>query len=244
MAGPGRAFSVVPSVLTPRALAAVRAVVFTLAAVPLALLIQRGVAGDLGANPVEEILRWLGTWTLVLLLVTLAVTPARRLTGWTWLVRLRRMLGLYSFFYATLHVVAFVWFDHWFDWTSILADILKRPYLTFGFVAFALMVPLALTSTQAMVRRLGGRNWQRLHRSVYLIGVLGVLHYWFHKLAKNDLSEPMIYAAVLAVLLGVRVLNAVSSRTRRQAFSPNRSLQGSVDSPARSSVTVSRRRTQ
>jgi sulfoxide reductase heme-binding subunit YedZ len=105
------------------------------------------------------------------------------------------------------------------------------------------MVPLALTSTQAMVRKLGGRNWQRLHRSVYLIGVLGVLHYWFHKLAKNDLSEPMIYAAVLAVLLGVRVLDAVS-RTRGQAFSPDRSLQGSVDSPAKSSVTVSRRRTQ
>jgi sulfoxide reductase heme-binding subunit YedZ len=154
------------------------------------------------------------------------------------------MLGLYSFFYATLHVVAFVWLDHWFDWTSIVADILKRPYLTLGFVAFALMVPLALTSTQAMVRKLGGRNWQRLHRSVYLIGVLGVLHYWFHKLAKNDLSEPMIYAAVLAVLLGVRVLEAVSSRTRGQGFAAGRSLQGSVDSPAKSSVTVSRRRTQ
>jgi len=156
MAGRVGAFRLVPPVLTPRALVAVRALVFTLAAVPLVLLIQRGVAGGLGANPVEEILRWLGTWTLVLLLVTLAVTPARRLTGWTWLVRLRRMLGLYSFFYATLHVVAFVWLDHWFDWISIVADILKRPYLTLGFVAFALMVPLALTRPRRWCGNWGG----------------------------------------------------------------------------------------
>jgi methionine sulfoxide reductase heme-binding subunit len=198
---PGR----IPSNLTPRILLAVRAGVFLLALVPLAHLLSRGFNGTLGANPVEAILRSLGTWTLVLLLVTLSITPLRRLTSWNWLLRLRRMLGLFAFFYAVLHVTAFVWLDHWFAWADIVADVAKRPYLTLGFVAFVLMIPLAATSTNAMVRRMGGRNWQRLHRLVYAIGVLGVLHYWFHKLAKNDLAEPMIYAAVLALLLGARL---------------------------------------
>lgn len=202
----------VPPVLSPGVTAAVRAVVFVMALVPLALLLLKGIAGSLGANPVEAILRSLGTWTLVFVLVTLSITPLRWLTGSTWLLRLRRMLGLYAFFYAVLHVTAFIWLDHWFEWSAILADVIKRPYLTFGLAAFVLMVPLAATSTNAMVRRLGGRNWQRLHRLVYVIGVLGVLHYWYHKLAKNDLAEPMIYAAVLAVLLGARLLRKLSER--------------------------------
>jgi sulfoxide reductase heme-binding subunit YedZ len=213
MAGQSRAFRFVPPALSASALAAVRAVVFTLAMLPLLALLYRASAGALGANPVEAILRSLGTWTLVLLLATLSITPLRWLTGWAWLLRLRRMLGLYSFFYAVLHVAAFVWLDHWFEWPAIVADVVKRPYLTFGFAAFVLMVPLAATSTNAMVRRLGGRQWQRLHRIVYGIGVLGVLHYWFHKLAKNDLAEPAVYAAVLAVLLGARLIHAwVASR--------------------------------
>jgi sulfoxide reductase heme-binding subunit YedZ len=115
------------------------------------------------------------------------------------------MLGLFAFFDAVLHVTAFVWLDHWFAWADIVADVAKRPYLTFGFVAFILMLPLAATSTNGMVRRMGGRNWQRLHRLVYAIGVLGVLHYWFHKLAKNDLAEPIIYALVLGVLFALRL---------------------------------------
>jgi sulfoxide reductase heme-binding subunit YedZ len=184
---------------------AVRSGVFLAALAPLAYLLLRGFNGALGANPVEAILRSLGTWTLVLLLVTLSITPLRRLRGWNWLQRLRRMLGLFAFFYAVLHVTAFVWLDHWFEWADIVADVAKRPYLTFGFVAFVLMLPLAATSTNAMVRRLGGRRWQRLHRLVYAIGVLGVLHFWFHKLAKNDLAEPMIYAVVLGVLFGLRL---------------------------------------
>jgi len=184
---------------------AVRSGVFLAALAPLAYLLLRGFNGALGANPVEAILRSLGTWTLVLLLVTLSITPLRWLTGWNWLLRLRRMLGLFAFFYAVLHVTAFVWLDHWFEWADIVADVAKRPYLTFGFVAFVLMLPLAATSTNAMVRRLGARRWQRLHRLVYAIGVLGVLHYWFHKLAKNDLAEPMIYAVVLGVLFAVRL---------------------------------------
>jgi len=194
-----------PSNLAPRVMLAVRSGVFLAALAPLAYLLLRGFNGALGANPVEAILRSLGTWTLVLLLVTLSITPLRRLTGWNWLQRLRRMLGLFAFFYAVLHVTAFVWLDHWFEWADIVADVAKRPYLTFGFVAFVLMLPLAATSTNAMVRRLGGRRWQRLHRLVYAIGVLGVLHFWFHKLAKNDLAEPMIYAVVLGVLFGLRL---------------------------------------
>jgi len=197
----------VPALLAPRTLTLVRATVFALALVPFSLLAWRTFHGHLGANPVEAMLRFLGTWTLVLLLATLTVTPLRRLTGWAWLIRLRRMLGLFAFFYASLHVVAWVWIDHWFDWPAMADDIVKRPYLTFGFVAFVLMLPLAATSTQAMMRRLG-RNWQRLHRLVYAIAVPGVLHYAFHKLAKNDLAEPLIYAAVLAMLLGARVVDA------------------------------------
>ena len=220
MAGLSRAFSFVPPALPAPVLAVVRAVVFTMAMLPLVALVYRATEEVLGANPVEAILRSLGTWTLVLLLATLAITPLRWLTGWAWLLRLRRMLGLYSFFYALLHVVAFAWLDHWFEWAAIVADVVKRPYLTFGFVAFVLMIPLAATSTNAMVRRLGGRQWQQLHRLVYGIAVLGVLHYWFHKLAKNDLAEPAIYAAVLAVLLGARLLHAWLARRRPGGLVP------------------------
>jgi len=242
MSSSPRAFAFVPPALPATTLGIIRASVFVVALLPLAGLVQRGVAGTLGANPVEMVLRSLGTWTLVLLLATLAITPLRRVTGWAWLVRLRRMLGLFAFFYATLHVGAFVWLDHWFNWAEILADVVKRPYLNFGFAAYVLLIPLALTSTQAMVRRLGGRNWLRLHRSVYAIGVLGVLHFWFHKLAKNDLSQPVIYAVVLALLLGMRLAHTLSARTI--AASSGALRQGRVDSPAKSSATVSRRRTQ
>ncbi|HTN48585.1 MAG TPA: protein-methionine-sulfoxide reductase heme-binding subunit MsrQ [Burkholderiaceae bacterium] len=227
--------------LTPRRLGIVRALVFGLALVPLLVLAQRILTGGLGANPVEAILRFLGTWTLVLLLVTLGVTPLRWLTGWNWLVRLRRMLGLYAAFYATLHITAFVWLDHWFDLAAITADVAKRPYLTLGFFAYLLMIPLVLTSTNAMVRRLGGRNWQRLHRLVYLIGILGVAHYWFHKIAKNDFVPPAQYAAVLALLLGARVFHAWSAR--RDLARRSAGAQGRIDSPANSSAIVSRRRT-
>jgi sulfoxide reductase heme-binding subunit YedZ len=220
MAGLVRAFRFVPPALPAPVLAAVRTTVFTLAMLPLLALIYRATAGALGANPVESILRSLGTWTLVLLLATLSITPLRWLTGWAWLLRLRRMLGLYSFFYALLHVVAFVWLDHWFEWPAIVADVVKRPYLTFGFVAFVLMIPLAATSTHAMVRRLGGRQWQQLHRLVYIIAVLGVLHYWFHKLAKNDIAEPAIYAAMLGVLLGARLIHWRVARRRPGGLIP------------------------
>ena len=225
-------FAIVPAALPPRAFAAVRTTLFVLALVPFAELLRLGFTGGLGANPVEFVLRWLGTWTLVALLTTLSITPLRWVTGWAWLVRLRRMLGLYAFFYGTLHVTSYVWIDHFFNWAEIFADIAKRPYLTFGFLAYMLMIPLALTSTNAMVRRLGGRNWQRLHRLVYAVGVLGVLHFWYHKLAKNDVAQPTVYALVLGALLGARLVRWVGGR-RVPVAAPMR-RQGRRDSPAKS----------
>ena len=171
---------------------------------PLARLVARGVQGGLGANPVEFVTRSTGTWTLVLLCVTLALTPVKRLTGWTQVIRYRRMLGLFTFFYGCLHFTTYVWLDQWFEWPDIVRDVLKRPFITVGFAAFLLMAPLALTSTRAAMRRLG-RRWQTLHRLIYAVAVLAIMHYWWHKAGKNDLDEPMIYGAVVALLLGLRI---------------------------------------
>jgi sulfoxide reductase heme-binding subunit YedZ len=173
---------------------------------PLGWLIAGALTDGLGANPIEYITRATGDWTLRLLLVTLAVTPLRQLTGWHWLVRLRRMLGLYAFFYASLHFVTYLWLDQFFDFGSIVKDIIKRPFITLGFGAFVLLLPLAMTSTNGMVRRLGGRVWQRLHRLAYLVGILGVAHYWW--LVKKDLTEPIVYAGILASLFAVRLWHA------------------------------------
>lgn len=199
--------------------------VFLLCLVPFGVLIARGVSGALGPNPVEAITHFTGDWTLRLLLVTLAVTPLRRLTGQAWLVRFRRMLGLFTFFYAVLHVTTYLWLDRYFELGTIAEDVLKRPYITVGFAAFVLMVPLAITSTQGWIRRLG-RRWKRLHRAVYAIGVLGVLHYLW--LVKADLLEPAIYGAILVVLLGLRVpwadltARLRATRRRRPWMSPER----------------------
>jgi sulfoxide reductase heme-binding subunit YedZ len=175
---------------------------FALCLVPLARLVFGAVTSTLGANPIEAITRSTGWWALFLLMATLSVTPLRKLTGANWLLRLRRMLGLYAFFYACVHFITFVWFDHWFDVGEIVKDVIKRPFVTVGFAAFVLLWPLALTSTNAMVRRLG-RNWERLHRLVYLIAVLGVVHYWW--LVKRDLTEPILFSLALALLLGLRL---------------------------------------
>jgi sulfoxide reductase heme-binding subunit YedZ len=178
--------------------------VFVLALLPLARLIFGAVTNALGANPVEFITRSTGTWTLVFLCLTLCITPLRKLSGWNWLLRLRRMLGLFAFFYVLLHFTTYIWLDVFFDFSAIAKDILKRPFITVGFTAFVLMLPLAITSTNAMVRRLGGRRWLMLHRLVYVIAILGVVHYWW--LVKRDITQPLIYACVLAILLGYRVL--------------------------------------
>lgn len=179
--------------------------VFLLSLLPLARLFLLGFMGELGANPVEFVTRSTGTWALVMLCLTLAVTPLRRLSGWNALVRLRRMLGLFAFFYASLHFTVFLWLEHWFDVAAMLLDVLERPFVTAGFLAFLLMLPLAATSTQAMVRRLGSR-WQALHRLVYLIAPLAVLHFWWHKAGKNDFGEPAFYGAVVALLLAARLV--------------------------------------
>ena len=181
----------------------VKPIVFTLALVPLLALIWWGYRGQLGANPVETITFHTGEWGLRLLFVTLAITPLRRLTGWNWLQRFRRMLGLFAFFYVCLHFATFVVFDHFFDLQGIWEDVIKRPYITVGFLAFVFLIPLAITSTKGMMRRLG-RNWQRLHRLIYPIGILAVLHFlWLVK--ANNVLEPLIYAAILILLLGFRL---------------------------------------
>jgi sulfoxide reductase heme-binding subunit YedZ len=182
----------------------IKAAAFAACLIPLALLAWRGGAGRLGANPIEFITRSTGWWTLVLLLVTLTVTPLRRLTGLNWLLRLRRMLGLFAFFYAALHFTTYIWLDQFFDPAAILKDIAKRPFITVGFAAFILLIPLAATSTNAMVKRLGAKRWQLLHRLVYLIGMLGVVHFWW--LVKKDIREPVLFAVLLAILLGVRLV--------------------------------------
>lgn len=175
---------------------------FVLALLPLARLLWLGSTDGLGANPVEFVIRSLGTWTLVCLLVTLSVTPIRLIFGIKWLVPLRRMMGLFTFFYVCLHLLAYAGLDQWFDWQALVHDIAKHPYVLVGFAAFVLMIPLAATSNQAMIRRLRQR-WQVLHRLVYLIAILGVTHYWW--LVKKDVTEPLIYAMVLFFLLAVRV---------------------------------------
>jgi sulfoxide reductase heme-binding subunit YedZ len=192
--------------------------VFIAALYPLARLVLFGLSDRLGANPIEFITRSTGLWTLVFLCITLAVTPLRRLTGVAAFVRLRRMLGLYTFFYATLHFTTYLWFDKWFDVAEILKDIGKRPFITVGFAAFVLLIALAVTSPRAMVRKLG-RRWQTLHRAIYVIGALAILHFWWMKAGKHDLLLPKIYGAVMIALLGWRLVVWVrerSTKTRRR----------------------------
>ena len=176
--------------------------VFSVSLLPLVWLFWLAWSDQLGANPVETLSHRTGDWSLRFLLLTLAVTPLRRLTGWNGLQRFRRMLGLFAFFYVSLHLSVYLIFDQFFDLSAIIADVAKRPYIPVGFAGFVLLSPLAVTSTNQMIRRLG-RNWQRLHRLVYLIAILGVLHYLW--LVKADLREPLMYAGILAVLLGYRL---------------------------------------
>lgn len=188
---------------------------FLLCLAPAARLGWRALQGGLGANPVEVVTRAAGWWTLAMLMLTLSVTPLRRLSGWNWLLRLRRMLGLFAFSYGTAHLTTYLWLDQFFDWPEIVKDVFKRPFITVGMLAMLLMAPLAMTSTNAMVKRMGARRWQGLHRLIYVIAPLGVLHYWW--LVKRDISEPAVFLGVLAALLGARVVVSVrgASLTRR-----------------------------
>lgn len=191
--------------LGPRGIFAVKAAIWALALVPVARLVQGVPAGTLGANPIETITRTTGWYALVLLCATLGVTPLRRLAHWPWLARVRRLLGLFAFFYAALHFTAWIWFDHFFDVRELVADVIKRPFITVGFMAFVLLLVLALTSPRAVVAGLGGRRWQALHRLVYAVAILGVLHFWWMRAGKNDLADPAGFAALVAILLGARV---------------------------------------
>ncbi|MBW9105917.1 protein-methionine-sulfoxide reductase heme-binding subunit MsrQ [Paraburkholderia phenoliruptrix] len=179
--------------------------VFIAAWYPLARIVLFGLTDRLGANPIEFITRSTGLWTLVFLCITLAVTPLRRITGIAAFVRFRRMLGLYAFFYATLHFATYLWFDKWFNVEDIVQDIGKRPFITVGFAAFVLLIALAVTSPRAMVRKLG-RRWQSLHRVIYAIGALAILHFWWMKAGKHDLLLPKIYGAIMLALLGWRLV--------------------------------------
>jgi sulfoxide reductase heme-binding subunit YedZ len=179
-------------------------VLFAASLGPLAWLAWAAWSRGLGANPIETITHETGVWTLRFLLITLAVTPVRRITGWNEVIRFRRMLGLFAFFYASLHLLTYVWLDQFFDSASIVKDVAKRPFITAGFSGYVLLVPLALTSTAGMIRRLGGRTWRRLHRLAYVAAGLGVVHYWW--LVKIDTRRPRNYAVVLAILLGARLV--------------------------------------
>jgi sulfoxide reductase heme-binding subunit YedZ len=182
----------------------VKPIVFLLALLPLGRLIWLGSAGDLGANPIEFITRSMGTWTLVFLCLSLAMTPARVITGWTGFIHLRRMLGLFCFFYATVHFLIWLWLDHNFSLAAMWQDILERPYITFGFLAFVFLIPLALTSNRWAQRKLG-RRWSHLHRMIYGIAILAILHYWWHKAGKSDYETVSIYLGVIVVLLLLRL---------------------------------------
>lgn len=176
--------------------------VFVLALLPFVGIVVDALTGGLAAEPIKDITHRTGDWGLRILLMTLAITPLRRLTGWGKLLRVRRMLGLYTFFYICLHFTIWLVLDHFFAWDEIVKDIVKRPYITVGFSAFVLLIPLAATSTDAMIRRLG-RRWRQLHRLVYAIGALGVLHFLWS--VKADWREPALYGAILAALLVARL---------------------------------------
>lgn len=191
---------------------ALKAPVFLLSLGPAFVLTWKGFHDGLGANPIDVITRTTGRWTLTFLLITLSVTPVRKLSGLTWLIRFRRMLGLFAFFYGSLHLMTYVWLDKFFDVHAMLHDIAKRRFITAGMTAWFLMLPLALTSTKSWIRRMGGKRWQKLHRLIYFSAAAGVVHFIW--LVKADLRRPLTYGAVLAVLLSYRLITWLVSRIR------------------------------
>jgi len=191
---------------------ALKAPVFLLCLGPAFVLTWKGFHEDLGANPIDVITRTTGRWTLTFLLITLSVTPVRKLSGLTWLIRYRRMLGLFAFFYGSLHLMTYVWLDKFFNVHEMLHDIAKRRFITAGMTAWFLMLPLALTSTTGWIRRIGGKRWQRLHRLIYFSAAAGVVHFIW--LVKADLRRPLTYGTVLAILLAYRLIAWLVGRVR------------------------------
>lgn len=200
--------------------------VFLAALAPFAWLLSRAFAGELGANPQEALERGLGDWTLRFLCLTLAVTPLRKMTGWHALARLRRMLGLFSAFYVSMHFVAYAGFDKGFAWSDILRDIGKRPFILVGTAAMLAMLPLAATSFNRAIKTLGAARWQALHRLVYAIVSLGLLHFFWMKAGKHDFAQPIVYGAVIAALLGWRVWDRFRPRQRARAWAVPRGEAG------------------
>jgi methionine sulfoxide reductase heme-binding subunit len=188
--------------------------VFLACLLPLARLGWKAYRGLLGANPIEVITHSTGDWTLIFLLITLAVTPLRRLTGQLWLIRYRRMFGLFAFFYVSLHFLTYIWLDKFFDLHEMLADIAKRRFITVGFTGFLLLIPLALTSTKGWIRRLGGKRWQAVHRLIYAAAICGVIHYLW--LVKADIRKPLQYGLILTVLLGYRMIRWALPKLKSQ----------------------------
>jgi sulfoxide reductase heme-binding subunit YedZ len=199
----------------------VKPFVFGVCLLPVFLLAWNGLNGNLSANPISDITNETGVWTLRFILITLAITPIRKITGWHWLIKFRRMAGLFAFFYGSLHFTTYIWLDQFFDWQSIIVDIPKRPFITVGFASFLLMIPLAVTSTQKMIRRLGGKKWDILHRLIYCTAIGGVIHYLW--LVKVVTYRQITYAAIVAALLLFRLIWKYRSsfiKTRQPAEEP------------------------
>ena len=196
---------------------------------PLGRLIFRALTGRLTANPIEFITLSTGTWTLIFLIVTLSITPLRQVIGLAWLIKFRRLIGLFAFFYGCLHFTTYIWLDKFFDLSDMVKDVAKRPFITAGFLAFLLLIPLAATSTAGAIRRLGGSRWRLLHRIVYLSALLAVIHFWWK--VKADTRQPRIYASLLAVLLLYRV--AAWLLRRRSRLVPERTAPAADAGPGR-----------
>ena len=203
---------------TSNQLKALKAVIFLLALLPFLRMAWLTAAG-VPVDPVEFLTHGSGDWALYLLCATLALTPLRRLTGWNWVIRLRRMVGLFTFFYAFMHFMTFLWFDHFFDVAAMWKDVLKRPFITVGFVAFVLLIPLAATSTNGMIKRLG-RNWALLHKLIYAIAPLAILHYWWMKAGKHNFEQPIVWGSVVGVLLLLRVWWSLSRARAEKRITP------------------------
>ena len=206
--------------LPPTALRILRGVAFLAGLVPLAILIQGYLTETLSVNPLDDITDTTGTWTLRFLVITLAITPLRKLTGWTQLARFRKMAGVYAFFYGTLHLFTYLYFDKFFYWEDVLLDIPQRRFILVGFAAWAIMLPLAVTSINRISKWMGGKRWRILHRAAYLVGLLGVVHYYW--LVKFDTSRPIVYGIIIASLLLFRVGDVIytSWRKRRTPGTP------------------------
>ncbi len=200
---------------------AAKPLLFFLALLPLAWLVWSAVNSSLGANPAEALIRRTGDWTIRALCLTLAITPLRQATGWHALARLRRMLGLFTFFYGVLHFLSFAWLDMGLDLAAIVADIPKRPFILVGTAALLLMLPLAATSFNAAIRTLGAARWQALHRAVYAVAVLAVLHFFWMRAGKNDFAEVAVYAAIVAALLGWRAWRRFGPAAPSPALPPH-----------------------